>query len=190
MSEEDAFLFWEAVADAAPLTCDKLPLPKLVPKSPGQMYRREAAEQGEVSLPVTFIELVPPETILSFKRPGVQPGVLRRLKAGEYPVEAVLDLHRMSVLKARREVYRFVQECWHSEVRCALIIHGKGRGQEGEPRAMLKSCVACWLPRFSEVLAFHSAHKRDGGTGAVYVLLKKGALAKERNRRRFQLRER
>jgi DNA-nicking Smr family endonuclease len=193
MSEEEVFLFWEAVADAAPLpACDKLPLPKLKPKTPGQRYRREAAQRGEEMdfLPATFIELIPPEAILSFKRPGVQPGVFRKLKAGEYPVEAILDLHHMTVLKARREVYRFVQECWHSEVRCALVIHGKGRGQEGEPRALLKSCVACWLPRFSEVLAFHSAQRRDGGTGAVYVLLKKGALQKERNRRRFQLAER
>ncbi|GAB6068338.1 DNA endonuclease SmrA [Methylothermus subterraneus] len=195
MSEADEIaLFQQAVAGACPLAAsDKLPLPKSKTTTPGQAYRREAAQRTESlasSLPLTFIEPVPPEAILSFKRPGVQHGVFKKLRRGEYPVEAVLDLHRLTVVQARREVCAFVRECLHSEVRCALIIHGKGQRGEGEPRALLKSCLARWLPLLAEVLAFHSAQRRDGGVGAVYVLLKKGALQKERNRRRFQMAER
>lgn len=190
---EESALFKRAMAGISPLTTgDKLPLPRSRAATPGQAYRREAAQRAVDEagwLPMTFLEPVPPEAILSFKRPGVQHGVFAKLRRGEYPIEAVLDLHRLTVPQARREVCRFVRECLHSEVRCALIIHGKGRGAV-EPWALLKSCLASWLPLLAEVLAFHSAHKRDGGAGAVYVLLKKGALQKERNRRRFQLAER
>lgn len=193
ITDEEA-LFRQAMADICPLTLtDKLPLPKPRSATPGQAYRREAAQRALDDpnfLPITFIEPVPPDAILSFKRPGVQHGVFLKLKRGEYPVGAVLDLHRLTVIQARRAVQRFVQECLQDEVRCALIIHGKGRRQEGEPRALLKSCLARWLPMLSEVLAFHSAPACAGGTGAVYVLLKKGEMQKERNRRRFQLAER
>lgn len=191
---EEEKLFQAAMADTTPLPAsDKLPLPKSKSATPGQEYRREAARRtldDQGFLPTVFIEPVAPEAILSFKRPGVQRGVFLKLKKGEYPVEAVLDLHRLTVVQARREVYCFVHECLRNEVRCALVIHGKGGGPKGEQRAMLKSCLVRWLPMLDPVLAFHSAQKCHGGAGAVYLLLKKGALQKERNRRRFQMGER
>ncbi|GAB4358107.1 MAG: DNA endonuclease SmrA [Methylohalobius sp. ZOD2] len=191
----EAALFEEAMAGTRPLTgTDKLPLPKPKRATPGQVYRREAAERmldDETFLPTTFIDPVPADAVLGYKRPGVQHGVFRKLRRGEYPLEALLDLHHLTVAKARRQVYGFVQACLRDEVRCALIIHGKGgRGAEGERRAMLKSCLAYWLPMLPEVMAFHSAQKCHGGHGALYVMLKKGALQKERNRRRFQMAER
>ncbi|MCX8048338.1 MAG: DNA endonuclease SmrA [Methylohalobius sp.] len=188
-SEEEG-LFQEAMADALPLPAsDKLPLPKPRSISPGQEYRREAARRtldDQGFLPIAGIEPLAPEAVLSFKRPGVQYGVFLKLKRGEYPPGAVLDLHRLTAVQARREVYHFVHQCLQDEVRCALIIHGKGRGQ----CAVLKSYLARWLPMLDPVLAFHSAQGSHGGVGAVYLLLKKGALQKERNRRRFQLGER
>lgn len=187
--DEEA-LFKQAMAGICPLAAtDKLPLPKSKVTTPGHEYRREAARRcldDQGFLPVVFIEPVAPEAILSFKRPGVQHGVFLKLKRGEYPVGAVLDLHRLTVVQARHKVYHFVQQCLQDEVRCALIIHGKGKGQGG----VLKSCLARWLPMLAPVLAFHSAQSGHGGTGAVYILLKKGALQKERNRRRFQMAER
>lgn len=192
---DETALFKQAMAGIRPLTAaDKLPLPKPRSATPGQDYRREAAQRAldDVGfLPTTFIEPVAPDAILGYKRPGVQQGVFRKLSRGEYPVEALLDLHRLTVVQARREVHRFVHECLRDEVRCALIIHGKGgRGQMAEHRATLKSCLARWLPMVAEVMAFHSAQKCHGGAGALYILLKKGALQKERNRRRFQMAER
>ncbi|EXJ09223.1 Smr domain protein [Nitrincola nitratireducens] len=38
---------------------------------------------------------------------------------------------------------------------------------------MIKSCVNDWLQQIPQVLAFTSAQPKDGGTGAVYVLLKR-----------------
>ncbi len=192
---EDHSLFLEAMADVTPCRqTDKVPLPKPGAVSPGQAYRREAAQRAlddENFLPTTFIEPVPPHAEISFRRQGVQREVFRKFSRGEYPVEALLDLHRKTVAQARREVYHFIQECLQDETRTALIIHGKG----GNPKtgknspALLKSCLAKWLPLLPEVLAFHSAQKCHGGTGAVYIMLKKSPRQKERNRRRFAFRE-
>ena len=194
MNEEDK-LFEQAMSGIRPLSTDKIPVAKRGSPTPGQSYRREAAERmlDDVNfLPTTFIEPLPSHAILEYQRPGVQTGVFRKLKRGEYPVEALLDLHHKTVAQARREVYHFIHECLRESVRCALIIHGKGgRGSEmAERQGLLKSCLFRWLPMLPEVLAFHSAQKHHGGVGALYILLKKSELAKERNRRRYQLAER
>lgn len=183
---EDRELFLEAVSGSRPLLTDKLPLPRPGAPTPGERYRRTAAERrldDETFLPLTAVAPVAPEAVVGFRKEGVQHGVYRRLKRGEYPIGKVLDLHGMTVREARKALYRFLQECQLREVRTALIVHGKGR--EG----WLKGCLVAWLPRLPEVLAFHSARPEDGGTGALYVLLKKGKRAKARNRRRFSLGE-
>ncbi len=186
MERDDLELFREAVSDSRPLETDKLPLPRPGRPTPGELYRREAAARrldDETFLPLTFIEPVAPEEVVGFRREGVQFGVYRRLRRGEYPIGAVLDLHGMTVKQARRAVYRFILDCQLREVRTALIIHGKGE------KGLLKGCLVKWLPHLPEVLAFHTAVPRDGGTGAIYLLLKKVSRAKERNRRRFQMGE-
>ncbi len=152
-----------------------------------QHRRVAAAEQSavaeeEMSDP---IEMIAPLDVLSFQRPGVQHGVFKNLRTGKYSLDARLDLHRMTVEHARRAVTQFIKDCVNNDVRSALITHGKGEGRE-KP-AMLKSCVAHWLPQMEEVLAFHSAQKQHGSYGATYVLVKKSDKkkleSKEQNRR-------
>src|SRR5690606_15564022 len=126
-----------------------------------------------------YIEPVDPLAILEFKRDGVQTGVCRNLRLGKYPIDARLDLHNMKVEQARSAVYQFVRDCMANDIRCALITHGKGEGRE-QP-AQLKSCIAHWLPQFDEILAFHSAQKQHGASGATYVLLRKSERKKLEN---------
>jgi DNA-nicking Smr family endonuclease len=133
------------------------------------------------------IEMLSPSAELSFRRPGVQHGVFRNLRLGKYSLDARLDLHKLTVDQARREVYQFVQDCMANDVRSALITHGKGEWRE-KP-AVLKSYVAHWLPQMNEVLAFHSAQKPHGGYGATYVLLRKSERKKSDNRERFSRRD-
>jgi len=57
-------------------------------------------------------------------------------------------------------------------VRCVRVVHGKASGASDKP-ALLKSRVNSWLRQHPEVLGFASCQPRHGGTGAVYVLLKK-----------------
>jgi DNA-nicking Smr family endonuclease len=147
-------------------------------------HRRDRAESvvEHVDDPLAGepVEMVEPLAELSFRRTGVQHGVFRNLRLGKYPLDARLDLHKMTVERARQEVYQFIKDCMHNDVRTALITHGKGETRE-QP-ALLKSCVAFWLPQIEDVLAFHSAQRPHGGTGATYVLLRKSERKKQETR--------
>ncbi len=125
--------------------------------------------------------------VLDFKRPGVQNGVFRKLKQGRYEAEARLDLHRMSVERARREVFEFFEEAQRLGLRTVLLIHGKGESRADQERAsILKGCCQAWLPQMDCVMAFHSARPQQGGTGAVIVLLRKSEEQKQANREHFR----
>ena len=147
-------------------------------------HRRDVAQsqmvQAEDPLAGEPVEMVEPLAELSFRRPGVQHGVFRNLRQGKYALDARLDLHKMNVERARREVYQFICDCVQNDVRTALIAHGKGESRE-QP-ALLKSCVAYWLPQLEDVLAFHSAQKQHGGAGATYVMLRKSERKKQETR--------
>lgn len=183
MSDKDQFqsLLGE---DVTPIKKEKrVTLNKSLNDAQTLALRREAAQTetaqtaDPLSAPVTLVD---PLAELSFRRTGVQHGVFRNLRLGKYRLDARLDLHKMTVEQARREVYQFIQDCLEQDVRTALIMHGKGEGRE-QP-AMLKSCVAHWLPQMDEVLAFHSAQKPHGGLGATYVLLRKSERKKQETR--------
>lgn len=128
------------------------------------------------------VELVDPHEPLAFCRPGVQHGVYRKLRLGQYQLEATLDLHQLKLREARQTVMRFINDCLRQEIRTALIIHGLGL--RAKPPALMKSHVNHWLRQIDEVMAFHSSQKADGGLGAVYLLLRKGPKAKQFNRER------
>lgn len=109
---------------------------------------------------------------LVYARPGVQHGVMRRLRRGGYRCQGELDLHGLFVPAAREALARFLAESRDSGRRCVRIVHGKGlRSPNGQP--VLKSKVARWLARRRDVLAYCSAPAHDGGLGALYALLKK-----------------
>ncbi len=159
-------------------------------KDPSLEHRRRAA--AESSEPdrnqLTDKEIAPLDAwfVLAFKRPGVQNGVFRKLKQGRYETQSRLDLHRMTVEVARREVFEFIVECQQLGLRSVLVIHGKGTSRAEEERSsILKGCVDHWLRELEIVQAFHSAQPQHGGTGAAYVLLRKSDEKKRENRERF-----
>jgi DNA-nicking Smr family endonuclease len=119
---------------------------------------------------------------LEFKRPGVQNGVFRRLKQGKYSQDGRLDLHKMTVEQARKEVYSFIREAVKYDLRSVIIVHGKGQ-HSGAP--LLKSYLNKWLPELESVLAFCSAQPQHGGVGAVYVMLAKSEAKKQENRDKY-----
>lgn len=109
---------------------------------------------------------------LSYTQPGVQRGVLKKLKSGKYSIQSEIDLHGLTVEEARQELSAFLKEARERRHLCVRVIHGKGR-KTAERAPRLKPAVNQWLQRNKAVLAFCSARMNDGGTGAVYVLLKK-----------------
>ena len=71
-------------------------------------------------------------------------------------------------------------------MRSVQVIHGRGENSsEQEQASIVKGCVNHWLQQFEQVQAFHSAKPQHGGTGVVYVLLRKSEQQKQLNRERF-----
>jgi DNA-nicking Smr family endonuclease len=107
---------------------------------------------------------------LFFARPGLQQRQLQRLRRGQLAVGAELDLHGMTAAEARKALGEFIALCLDQHIRSVHIIHGKGYGAGKAP--VLKNRLNAWLRQHHDVLAFSSAQLRDGGTGALYVLLR------------------
>ena len=107
---------------------------------------------------------------ISFRRDGVQDTVMRKLKRGEYRVEEVCDLHGLRVDEAKAHLREFLAAALAHKLRCVRIIHGKGKGS-GPRGPVLKTAVNLILRKTAPVLAFTSARRVDGGTGAINVLL-------------------
>jgi DNA-nicking Smr family endonuclease len=106
---------------------------------------------------------------------GLDRRIVKKLRRGDFAVQAHLDLHGMTGEEARVEVAAFLIEARTAGKRCVLIIHGRGlNSKEGIP--VLKERLQVWLTRgpfAKSVLAFSTARPSDGGTGALYVLLRK-----------------
>jgi DNA-nicking Smr family endonuclease len=114
---------------------------------------------------------------LEFVRPGIQKRLFQELRRGHLAPQETLDLHGLRVSEARLELTRFLAFARHHQLRVIQIVHGKGFGSATQ-QPVLKQKVNQWLRQRAEVLAFCSATRFDGGTGAVYVLLKRN---RERN---------
>jgi DNA-nicking Smr family endonuclease len=144
-----------------------------VPKPP-PVARFSRAEERDVLreslLPPADPAVLDTGEELSFRRPGIREEILRRLRRGQFAVEAELDLHGLGRHAAHEALRDFVRASLDRGQRCVRVVHGKGRGS-GARGPVLKHVVNHWLRRLDEVVAFASARPADGGTGAVYVLL-------------------
>ena len=147
---------------------EKRPKPEPTPHETIKDQRRTLEESLDVSLEVEDLQ---PGDSLAFCRSGIQKTIFRKLKKGQFSVGAELDLHGFTRAEAQLEMSRFIKSARERDIRCVRIIHGKGYGSSNKgPK--LKPMVNQWLQMRSEILAFCSARPIDGGTGAVYVLLK------------------
>lgn len=142
------------------------------------LLRRAAAEgakemtQEAISDTVALLNPVSSEAILSFRKIGIQQGVFKKLKDGHLPWRAAVDLHGCTVEQAREAVLQIIFDAQQEGITVIKIVHGKGYSQ-GSQGSLLKTCVNGWLQQHRAVLAFHSATAKDGGNGALFVLLKK-----------------
>ena len=109
--------------------------------------------------------------VLAYHRGGVRDQLIRKLRRGLFPVEDELDLHGCTQTAARMLLAEFLAASRDAGHRCVRIIHGKGYRSAGRG-PVLKVAVDLWLRRHFDVMAFASAKAIDGGTGAVYVLLR------------------
>lgn len=124
--------------------------------------------------------MLKPNDVVAFKRENIQDDVFRNLRHGKYDVHARLDLHKFTLKDARDEILIFLRKCQRHDFRSIIIVHGKDPNTL--PSASMKSFVCQWLEQIEDVQCFHSAQRHQGGTGAVYVLLKKCQAKKSENR--------
>jgi DNA-nicking Smr family endonuclease len=109
--------------------------------------------------------------LITFLRPGLPSEIVRKLRRGQWIIQATLDLHGMTTESARGELARFLAHSRHAGIRCVRIVHGKGyRSPNSTP--ILRNKVRLSLSLRNEVLAYCDALPADGGAGAVVVLLK------------------
>ncbi len=168
---DDADLFRSAVGDVKTICNDRY----------SHVNRRPAAKPRQANVVPECLERDMPDAPCYaapgfgqnqyFARPGVQKRVLRRLTRGQIPLNAEIDLHGMIVSEARSALAAFLLESLDYQHRCICIIHGKGHSSARQT-PVIKGLVDRWLRLNDKVLAFCSAQPQDGGTGAVYVLLK------------------
>jgi len=176
--DDNSNAFHELMKGVKPLTQDKIE-PDVAPK-PKASRKPDVSENlphqdkfknqflGELEI----VTPVLPDEILSFVRGGIQDKLKTKLKKGLIPFEAKIDLHGATVKQAGMELLRSIEEAYSSGMRCILVVHGRGLGSFDNKPA-LKTHVNHWLRELPQVLAFHSAQPKHGGTGALYVLLKR-----------------
>jgi DNA-nicking Smr family endonuclease len=169
---DDSDLFRRSIGSVRKISHDRVqhphqrpaPRPRMIPDEELPLAGPGFSDGSQVS-PVSA------EDTLFFARPGLQQRLLKRLRRGQLPVEAELDMHGMTIPVAENELVRFLSLCRDQHIRCVRIIHGKGYGSRaGSP--ILKNRLNHWLRQHHDVLAFTTTPRDAGGAGAMYVLLR------------------
>lgn len=168
---EDIALFHTAIGPVRKLA-DVAPAPRPAPPPPRPRSReRDEAEALQQLHTAPFeASLLGPGDLLEYLRDGHPPRLLRRLKRAQYAVQDEIDLHRLSQAEAERVLREFLADAHDEGHRCVRIIHGKGL-RSGDAGPVLKNLVDRHLRLRADVIAFASAATREGGSGAVLVLL-------------------
>ncbi len=110
-----------------------------------------------------------------FEPDQIEPRRKRRISRERDPIEARLDLHGLNSIAAEARLKSFVEQAYANDYRAVLVITGKGMAENG----ILKRNAPEWLadPQLAHIVAgISQAHARHGGTGALYVALKRRAV--------------
>ena len=167
----DSELFRQAVSDARPLK--KTNVVTDAPNKKPIRVNRNAESKDNFAYNLSDFagnnDNISAEESLAYRGEGIQQRLFKKLKNGQFDIEAHLDMHGLTVDTARQVLNDFLFDCLSRDYRCVIIVHGKGsRGDAPKLKPMLNH----WLKQIPDVLAFCSTQPRHGGTGAVYVLLK------------------
>nr|PZN77241.1 MAG: DNA mismatch repair protein MutS [Pseudomonadota bacterium] len=179
--DDERALFREAMRGVKPLVHEpRAPLARPAPAARAAAGRKPFSHAGDRLVRdegfngVTGNDATAAGDELVFRRPGVQEARLRRLRRGQYPVEAEIDLHGLTTEAARLALRDFLDHALAEGMQCVRIVHGKGL-RSGTRGPVLRSVVTSLLRRTSSVVAFVPARPADGGTGALYVLLNRSS---------------
>ena len=166
--DDDDTLFSKAMQGVNRIQSNKV---NLKPK-PSPIKKRSQVTQSNIADTLSDDFIPPCDDYLEFMRPGVQKSYLKQIRNGKIVIEDSIDLHGYRRDDARQTLLSFLDHAQLHEYRLVKVVHGKGYNSN-DNKPVLKAMVNKWLQNIPEVLAFVSTMPRDGGIGAVYVLLKK-----------------
>ncbi|MCX7816922.1 MAG: Smr/MutS family protein [Syntrophales bacterium] len=177
--QQEAEIFRNAMVDVKPITRDKEKIVITQRKCPPLLVKKDESKEVMEKLKRLvetgegFIVSLTPEYIEGTGK-NVHAEYARRLHMGEFSIKSHIDLHGLTVNRAKEAFDNFMRSVIKRGEFGVLIIHGRGLSSPGEP--ILKRKVVEWLtsgPWKKWVFAFASARSCDGGAGATYVLLKR-----------------
>ncbi len=145
-------------------TVQPAPIPAQQLLDEQRVLRETMSDQWDTS------SLLDADETLSFRRPGIGIDVTRKLRKGDWSIQAQVDLHSLRTDEAREALGGFIRESYKHGLRCVRVVHGKGLGSPGKV-PVLKNKVHSWLIQKNQVLAFVQATPAQGGAGALVVLL-------------------
>lgn len=163
-----------SIAGATPLRVDRRvhwEPPKPRPRPRQREYDEREALREAMQRPLDAEDWFDLGSADAFIRPGVPRMALRDLRRGRWAIQAHIDLHGLNRHDAHEEVVAFIDASLAAGKRCVRIVHGRGLGSPGR-ESVLRTLVKGWLGRRRDVLAFCHAPARDGGEGALWVLLR------------------
>ncbi len=168
-------LFARAVGPVRPLPDTQRQRRAVTPSRPPpvavQHQRDEQAVMREALSDEFDVEtLLDTDEALSYRREGLGPDVVRKLRRGGWRLQGQIDLHGLRQDEAREALAEFLRQSHKQGLRCVRVVHGKGLGSPGKT-PVLKLRVQRWLVQKKEVLAFVQARPAEGGAGALVVLL-------------------
>lgn len=169
--DDDPQVFRRAMAGVRPLTAKAAIAPSSRPRAVARFARARREPRAAEAVPGRSPAVRETGGQLQFRRAGVREAVVAKLARGQFPVEAEADLHGMRLHPAQDALRDFIGNCVVRRLRCVRVIHGKGL-RSGPDGPVLKIAVSHWLRQFDAVAAYASARPADGGSGAVYVLLR------------------
>lgn len=162
----DAALFRTAIGEVKLLAKQNRVTPRTVPRKP-----LLHASSFPAAIPDILSDFVPENIPAEYLSHGLSRMTLRKLRRGGWPIQDRLDLHGNNIDAARKLLQEFLHEAAQHNWRCVLVIHGKGLNSQGG-EAVLRKLARYWLTQHHQVLGYCDAPNREGGSGAVLVLLK------------------
>ncbi|AEI66475.1 Smr/MutS family protein [Corallococcus macrosporus] len=174
--EDDAALFYSAMDGVQQLT-NRGEAPTPNPKLPAIIDENAEAlaQLSELVAGQGDFDVSGTDEFIEGAGPGIDRNLLRALRRGDFTVQGRLDLHGKTQVEARDALERFLSDSRRAKQRCVLVVHGRGLNSKDQI-PVLKERLKGWLSekRIGRmVLAFATARPQDGGTGAVYVLLRR-----------------
>ena len=127
------------------------------------------------------LSLTRPSTTLGTSEPRLMPSNTldgswdRRLSRGLVAPDLAVDLHGHTLETAYRTLDAGLESAITRGIRVLLLITGKPRDR-GTGRGAIRAAVGDWLAasrHSADIAAVRGAHPRHGGTGALYIILKR-----------------